>query len=163
MDHESVLINIIISYLFLKQLKSEQPFSSLPIHDQSSRQSSILLSEVANVHLVNEHYVFRLRDSVQPDLYFPFFNTSKCFSFLIQNFQKSFQLFHLSIIQPEPFGPHLLPLLYFSETFKLLFSVLYDYHFNEKNKSQESVLVVFDYLRLNSQFQNFKLSKNRFL
>jgi hypothetical protein len=162
MNHKLILQNLIISSLYSKQLESKELFSSLPLSDQSRQQTDLLISEVATVHLINEDYFFRLRDSIQPDLYFPFFNTSKCFLFLNQNIQKSFQLLHLPVFQPEPFHLQLFPLLTCSETFNLLFSVLYDYHFDEKNKSQESVLVVFDFLRLISRSENFTLSQTPF-
>jgi hypothetical protein len=160
---ESFLADIIHSILFPNQVSAQTFYQFIP---QSFRNDSILdqiISRFVSIHQSDSDYVFLLKNFTSMKIYSSHIYLSKILQYLTRHSEKfPTKLLQIPDVEGDPFGLDLISLLTCSTNFQLIYSVLFDYHFENSLKSQESVFVIFDQLRLISRFKPFSLSKTEF-
>jgi hypothetical protein len=126
-NRDSILLDLIISKMYFKQIPSDDIFNSIPFEDRTNPALSSLLPTISTVHSYEKSHVFRLREKIQMNLYSPFINMSTKFSFLSKFIQtKRNQLLDQHHYESEPFNLQLFSIFTCSTMFQLYFRILCD-------------------------------------
>jgi hypothetical protein len=162
-DDENYICDLITSILYSGPIQVNDFFHKYSCLTHDFRNFYSMLTKVAVTMHADDVYSFRLKNSSKLNIYCPFVSISNVFSFLGKHVSlKSKSLLPCSVVEQEPFCLKLFTLLTSKLTFSLLYAVLWSYHFDESTKSEESIFVVFDYLRLIASIEHFTLSSSKF-
>jgi hypothetical protein len=160
---ESLLTDIVHSILYPNQISAQKMYRFIPYSLRKDSAFDQIISKFVSIHQHDNDYFFLLRNFDSLNLYSPHINISLIYQYLAGLSEKfPTKLLQVPSVGGDPFGLDLISLLTCSANFQLIYSILFDYHFENSLRSQESIYIVFDQLKIISRFRSFTISNKGF-